>query len=344
MRQFPGFERGINLGGWLSQYREFSYDHFDTFIVEKDIERIASWGLDHVRVPVDYQVIEEEDGTFKERGFQYIATCIEWCRKYGLHMIIDIHQTFGYNFDPMCDTDKTIFFYDEKIQARFYRMWKEIASRFGKDSDMVCFELLNEIVNYEVHAEWDKIAHQCVKEIRTVAPDSWIIYGGVCYNSVTTVPLLSAPEDDKVVFTFHCYEPIIFTHQGAYWIKSMPSDFRTAYPGSLEEYREISDRIDRNLAAAIFNEDIKEVGPQMFEVLFEKALSHCEKMNVPVYCGEYGVIDLATPEDTFRWLKDINDIFKKYNVARGYWSYKEMDFGIEGERCKDMLDDILSML
>ena len=56
-----GFSSGINLGGWLSQYGDKSHEHFGNFITERDIAQIASWGLDHVRLPVDYPVIESDD-------------------------------------------------------------------------------------------------------------------------------------------------------------------------------------------------------------------------------------------------------------------------------------------
>ena len=38
------YMRGINLGGWISQYRKnmkIGDSHFDNFITEKDIEKIA---------------------------------------------------------------------------------------------------------------------------------------------------------------------------------------------------------------------------------------------------------------------------------------------------------------
>ena len=49
MKAWKGYMRGINLGGWISQCpREQS--HYDSFISEKDIQAIASWGLDHIRL------------------------------------------------------------------------------------------------------------------------------------------------------------------------------------------------------------------------------------------------------------------------------------------------------
>ena len=61
MRRLEGYQKGVNLGGWLSQ-GSLTKEHLDTFITEKDIAYIASLGYDHVRVPVDYNVLEDEDG------------------------------------------------------------------------------------------------------------------------------------------------------------------------------------------------------------------------------------------------------------------------------------------
>ena len=41
MKRFEGFEHGVNLGGWLSQCVSYEKEHFDTFILEEDIKRIA---------------------------------------------------------------------------------------------------------------------------------------------------------------------------------------------------------------------------------------------------------------------------------------------------------------
>ena len=54
-----GYYRGVNLGGWLSQC-DYSDEKLDNFIKEQDFDKIASWGLDHVRIPIDYNVLENE--------------------------------------------------------------------------------------------------------------------------------------------------------------------------------------------------------------------------------------------------------------------------------------------
>ena len=152
MRIWEGFQHGINFGGWLSQ-GEHSDKHYETFLTETDFAVAARWGLDHVRIPVDYELVETEGGIQKESGFQWIAQCITWCRKYGLHMILDLHKTAGYTFDDPIHSDE--FFTNPALQARFISLWQEFAKRYGKDHDVVAFELLNEIVNAESAESWN---------------------------------------------------------------------------------------------------------------------------------------------------------------------------------------------
>ena len=67
MRIWNGYQRGINFGGWLSQ-GEKSDRHYDNFITESDFATVAKWGLDHVRIPIDYDLLESEGGILKESG------------------------------------------------------------------------------------------------------------------------------------------------------------------------------------------------------------------------------------------------------------------------------------
>lgn len=343
MKRFEGYQRGINLGGWISQCNRYEKDYYESFIVEKDIETIAGWGLDHVRVPVDYQVLEDEDGNYMEEGLGYIADCIGWCQKYHLNMILDLHKTAGYAFDER-EGEPDAFFYDEKLQQRFIRLWQEFAKRFGRFHQMLAFELLNEIVNPDVYKEWNAIARKTVEAIRQIAPDNYILIGGVNYNSVTRVSQLDLPYDEKIVYNFHCYEPLVFTHQKAYWVEGMTKDFDMAYPSTLEEYRKKSDQFAKEAMGAIYAENLKGIGMELFEQLFKEAIETAEERNVPLYCGEYGVIDQAPLEDTLRWYQDIHDVFQKYGIGHAAWTYKDKDFGLIDEHYEPIREKLIELL
>lgn len=345
MKELKGFTHGVNLGGWLSQC-DHSKERYDTFIKEEDIKRIASWGLDHVRLPIDYELVETEDGAVIESGYSYIDSCISWCKKYGLNMILDLHKTAGYVFDNQ-EYSKG-FFEQPELMDRFVNLWIKLAKRFVKDKDILIFELLNEIVNPDVYEEWNQLAARTVEAIRGVDPDVRIMYGGVCYNSVTSVKLLAKPKYDNVIFTFHCYEPLIFTHQAAYWCEGMPSDYRVSYPETLERYVEDTKKnLDPIMVGTYYETAIdisKLCDPEFFRILFKEAIETAEKYDVPLYCGEYGVIDQADISSTVKWYQDITQVFNEKNIGRAAWSYKQMDFGVIDEHYDPIREELLKLL
>ena len=329
--KFTGFEKGINLGGWISQCKEYTKEHYDSFICKKDLENIKNLGFDHVRLPVDYNVIMTDDGKFLEEGFSYIDRGVEWAEAYGLNVIVDLHKTCGYMFDTNAVPNPDAFFFDKGLQDIFIKIWEKLAARYASKSKTVAYELLNEIVNPALENEWNEIATRAFKAVRALAPESWIVVGGVDYNSVSAVPGIKVPVDEKTVFTFHCYEPLVFTHQKAPWVVDMPADFEVSYPGSSIEYiREKSRLIPQARHGAIFAESMNnlKIDDNFFTSLFEPALKTAEKIGVPLYCGEYGVIDRAPAEDSERWFNDIHRALEKHGIGRALWSYKKMDFGL----------------
>ena len=331
MMKFTGFEKGINLGGWISQCKEYTKEHYDSFIKKEDLKVIKGMGFDHVRLPVDYNVIMTDDGKFLEEGFSYIDRGVEWAEAYGLNVIVDLHKTCGYMFDTNAVPNPDAFFFDKGLQDIFIKIWEKIAARYASKSKTVAYELLNEIVNPALEVQWNEIATRAFKAVRALAPESWIVVGGVDYNSVSAVPGIKVPVDEKTVFTFHCYEPLVFTHQKAPWVLDMPADFEVSYPGSSIEYiREKSRLIPQARHGAIFAESMNnlKIDDNFFTSLFEPALKTAEKIGVPLYCGEYGVIDRAPAKDSERWFNDIHRALEKHGIGRALWSYKKMDFGL----------------
>lgn len=343
MKKLIGYQKGVNLGGWLSQGK-LDKEHLETFIAENDIAVIASWGCDHVRLPVDFENIENADGTEKAAGYVYIDNCIEWCRKNNLNVVLDLHKTFGYIFD---DAEYSADFFDNAaLQDRFIKLWDRLSARYAKNSDMMMFEMLNEVVRFDVADQWNDIALRCIAAIRKNAPTVKILFGGVGHNAVNAVKYLANPVDENIVYNIHCYEPLIFTHQTARWVTDMPSDFHIEYPGSIDKYNEALNAITGARAGAFrdSNTKIEALGVPFFEKLFQEAVEISESRNVSLYCGEYGVIDQAPTADTLRWYKDIHDVFEKYGIGRAVWTYKALDFGLSDDRWKDVILQLTELL
>lgn len=342
MKQLSGYMHGVNLGGWLSQC-DNTKERYDTFITKKDFETIKSWGLDHVRIPVDYMLVETEDGQYKEEGFAYIQKAIDWCKELGLNMILDLHKTCGYSFD----SKKNNFFENPLLHERFYKLWEQFAQRFAKNEEMLCFELLNEVTLQSYGKLWNQMINTCIGRIRKIAPTIKILVGSYWNNSVAAVKDLDPPYDENIVYNFHCYEPLLFTHQGAPWLgEQMNHDFRLPLETTFAEYGTLSEQkcgqnffIDSNL----FKPD-EVPTTKYFETLFKEALEIAEKRNVALYCGEFGVIDRTDQKEIIKWYKLICSVLDKYNIGRAAWSYKQMDFGISDARMDCVRDELLKLL
>ena len=344
MRIFEGFQRGVNLGGWLSQCRSMEEAHFQGFIQKEDIARIASWGLDHVRLPVDCDVIfADRQGTPHAR-MRHVDDCIAWCGQYGLNVVLDLHKTFGYMFDRAVVPDPDAFFREELLQDAFVNLWQSLARRYGDLHERVAFELLNEVADPRHAQTWNRIARRAVEEIRLIAPKTYILIGGVNHNSVSRVSLLDPPRDERIVYNFHCYEPLVFTHQKAGWLEGMPGDFSIAYPAALGDYRRAGEKMGIWQAGGARPDDPCAIGPEYFDSLFRDAMEYAERMNAPLYCGEYGVIDQADPADAARWYRDIHSVFVRHGIGRAAWSYKQMDFGLTDAHYDAVRDELLQYL
>ncbi|MBO4396073.1 MAG: cellulase family glycosylhydrolase [Eubacterium sp.] len=342
MKKFNGFERGINLGGWLSQC-DYTKETYENYVKADDLKQIAAWGLDHVRVPVDYNLIEDEAGNDIEEGYGYIDRVVGWCRDNGLNMLLDLHKTYGYSFD--FGEDEEGFFDNADYQERFYKLWEKLASRYGKYNDMIAFELLNEITDREYMEKWNRITNTCIERIRAIAPTTYILTSGYYNSSIESLPALDPPHDEYIVYTFHCYEPLIFTHQGAYWAPGMSTDFRMSIDEPYRVMKENSKKYLSQVTVGFADFDPEErFGVPYFDKFFSEAVKIAEERNVALYCGEYGVIDRADPQEILKWYKIINSAFEKYGIARCAWNYRGKDFGFVDDYMKPVIGEIVKYL
>lgn len=343
MKKWIGYEKGVNFGGWFSQC-DNTVECYENFIKEEDFKVVAGWGVDHVRIPVDYNLLEDEQGNYKESGFEYLDRAFNWAFDNGLNVILDLHKTAGYSFDP--GEKEAGFFYNEALILRFIALWRQFSERYAKYGDKIAFELLNEVVNKEDSAAWNAIAKRTIEEVRKAAPTTKILVGSYWNNSAESVKDLDAPYDENIVFNFHCYAPLIFTHQGAYWIEKMNPEYRISFPMTYGQLRE-----DFKTNIGLAGQDVPEkrgddeiVGEELFEDLFKEAIETAEKYDVALYCGEYGTIDITMNEDMVKWYQTINAVFTHHNIGRSAWVYRGLDFELCGERVAPVLPEILKYL
>ena len=350
MKKIQGMQRGMGIGGWLTNYKRFNVlpvekrlhitigdmEHFETYITERDVAYIASLGLDHIRVGFDQIVLEESPYVYRSNILAILHDFVGWCRKYNLRAVLNLHKALG-NY---CDIkEQRGLMQNEELRARFIALWVKLEEEFSQDPDVV-FELLNEVVDGTAE-EWNGLAEQTVAAIREKNLTRLIVVGGIQANNPPGLPHLRIYEDENILYTFHCYSPHEFTHQQGvlnprqlYYNRKMP------YPcEDIERYREFH-RLDSGKSAyeGYDRMDIQYLRDYMAPVQ-DFIRNHPDKF---LWCGEFGTIRHAKLEWRENWMRDMITLLKEWDIPYCVWNY--LSTPNDGNRFSLVDDDTRTIL
>jgi len=327
--------KGTNLAHWLSQSRQRGEER-RLFIQEKDIEYIAELGFDHVRLPIDEEQMWDEQGNRHKDAFEIMNNCIEWSIKNNLRVIIDLHILRSHHFNAEVKPLWT----DPGEQEKFCDLWRDLSSDLRKyPVSMVAYELLNEAVADDAE-DWNKLLDKCFAVVREMEPERLIVIGSNRWQSVSTFDELKVPDDKHIILSYHFYEPFLLTHYHASWTGLRDYSGPVHYPGIIitqEEFEALpEDQKDeaKDWIGKAFNK-------QAIADMMEKAFRKAKELNLPLYCGEFGVLKGAPEEDRLNWYADMMEIFKENNVGSANWNYKSGQFGLvngDGSKNQDLIE------
>lgn len=329
MKKVEGLQRGMGIGGWLTNYKRFNVlpkehrfpitigdmEHFESYITERDIAYIASLGMDHIRLGFDQIVMEESPYVYREKIFGIIHDFVGWCRKYNLRIVLNMHKAVG-NYCDILEGETLVK--DEELQNRFIALWLKFEEEFAGENDVI-FELLNEVVNATAE-EWNSLAKKTIDAIRAKNQDRMLIVGGVEWNNPPGLRKLQVYDDENIIYTFHCYSPHEFTHQqgvlsagNLYYNRKMP------YPtDDIERYRDFHRLFGIDNAYS----DMERMDIEYLRKCLEPAKEFVEKYPDKVlWCGEFGTIRHCNIKYRENWMRDMITLLKEYDIPYSVWNY-----------------------
>lgn len=184
------------------------------YITEADIRRIAELGFNSVRPALNSRlfITEGENNEFVEEGFQLLDNLVQWCKKYNLYVIIDMHgapggQT-GQNIDDS-PNDQPELFMDPKNQDLLEKLWVRIAEKYKDEPIVAAYDLLNEPLpeNTGAAAKYKDqlvpVYQRLIKAIRAVDKKHMFTLEG--YNWANNWSLFDKPLDNNTFYQFHYY-------------------------------------------------------------------------------------------------------------------------------------------
>ncbi|BAU14169.1 putative endoglucanase [Leptolyngbya sp. NIES-3755] len=317
VQSIPALARGIGLSCWLSMPpdRDFSKEHLDSWVTEKDFKRFADWGLTHVRLPIEPEFLQFNSARSEliAEHIAYVDRAIEWSKKHNLAIILDIHPLLPMDLKAGIKSDD----YD-----RLKQLWIALAKRYRTQSDRVFYELLNEPQMEQVDI-WRSIAQGLVDQIRTIDTTHRIIVSGHhagAYDYVKMTPI----KGDKLIYTFHFYEPIAFTHQRSGWIGTLANLRDVPYPFDPQRFAAAKARSskDPETVRLLNRYESEQFNKQKVEEKLRPVLKFRSRYNVPIYCGEFGANRDAPMPDWANWNRDVVELLQRYQFEYAFWEYR----------------------
>lgn len=310
-------KRGTNIAHWLSQ-SERRGEARASFFTRKDIDFINSAGFDHIRLPVDEEQMWDAEGKRYTDAFDLLDQALNWCSDAGLRVVLDLHILRSHHFNA----DEKPLWTDVNEQDKLIALWRNLSGAVRKwPNGMVAYEFMNEPVADDPE-QWNDLLLRVADSIRTWEPERTLVIGSNRWQSADTFDQLKVPQNDpNIILSFHFYEPFYLTHYQASWTRLKDFNGEVNYPGQIVSNGTTPEE------RRIYNSD-------SLRKMMMKPLRVAQNLKLPLYCGEFGVIEKAPVEDKLAWYKDMVDLFKRYNVAYANWNYKAGSFGIVDDQLK----------
>ena len=310
-------QHGINTSMWFAQANNYSVQRLETFTTEKDIRLIAQMGFDHCRLSIAAGPLMKWERAGHETPFMnQLDKVVHEMLAQHLSVIIDVHPS---------DQFKATLFHGQAGVENFARLWRALAAHFAPvDPNHIFFEMLNEPEQSDPY-RWQGIQATLVQTIRQVAPENTIIAAGAHYSGIPDLLQLEPLNDPNIIYTFHDYLPMQFTHQGASWAGAALLPLRgIPYPSTPEN---IAPKLsqERTLAGQFF---LDQYGQDRWDAQrIANYIGFAEKWgklhHVPVYCGEFGVYRaFAPPAARAAWLHDMRVAMEKDHIGWAMWDYQ----------------------
>jgi len=304
------FEKGVNLSNWFQgstvQDVDFLRYTYDDFI------DIQSLGVDVIRLPINFHGMSSgaPDYTLDPILLDFLDNIVNWTEELGLHLILDNHS-----FDDGGPTTPA-------VNTPLSRVWPQLTEHFIDRDSTLYFELKNEPWDISDFI-WDTVQQNIVNIIREIDTSRTLIVGPAGWNSYNNLDAMMNYTDDNLIYTFHFYDPFIFTHQGASWtspsmepLTGVPFPYGAsampACPSSLA-----GTWIQSNMASYSSHGTIT----HMYSLL-DIATTFRASRNVPIYCGEFGVLNHnSDPDHRVEWYRATTHYLDSLDIGWTMWDY-----------------------
>jgi len=327
------FSRGAAFSNWFEFTKNAQLINFGRFN-EQDFADVKKMGVDVIRIPIDFKdyTSSAPGYTIDPLLFKLLDIVAGWAEQYHIYVIFDNHPG---NQPPT----------DVKVRDFLIPVWTQMAQHYKDRSQYVVYEIHNE-VNHITSANWGKIQGDVIDAIRKFDTRHWIVVTGSDnddgYSSVSTLASLPKYADSKLIYTFHFYLPMLFTHQSATWAgEGLQYVAKVPFPYDKNRMPPFPMQAKGTWVDKLYKDYPKDGTIEALAKKIDIAANFIKQRNVPVYCGEFGVVMWnAPPEDRVRFYKLVREALEARNIAWTMCGYYDSNGLFDGTAWSDINTDL----
>lgn len=222
--------RGINTWPWFSLTREYPaprrnyawppYQEGRAIPKPRDLARLAAAGFDFIRLPVDPGPFLAASPNDRAKLMSALSNAVREAQNAGLGVIVNIQTNDATHYWNAANLVSSV---DAPEFPAYRALVAATAQALAQlDRGRLALEPVNEPPQDCHSGAWSKVQDMLLESARTAAPRLTLIATGACGSMVRGLDALDpAPlaRFAPLLFTFHFYEPYLFTHQGAPWMR-----------------------------------------------------------------------------------------------------------------------------
>jgi endoglucanase len=307
------FNKGVNLTGWFAakDARSIPFNKF----TKKDFQNIKSLGCDVVRLPIElhHMTSGAPDYTVDPIFYSYLDQVIDWTEELQLNLIIDNHTL---------EVAKS-----KTVETPLLKIWPQMARHYKDRSTSVFYEILNE-PNTLLASDWAAIQAKVVDSIRVYDTRHTILVTGADWGGIAGLLALKKLKDTNLIYSFHFYDPFLFTHQGASWA-DLTDLGGVPFPYDATRMPACPESLKNTWVAGSLSSSYKTDGTvAKLKTTIDTAIKYGTTNGVKIYCGEMGVYNLKSLDaDRVFWYKEVATYLSSKSVPWTMWDYQG-SFGI----------------
>jgi aryl-phospho-beta-D-glucosidase BglC (GH1 family) len=277
----------------------------DAWFGERDLDNIRDWGMNVVRIPMNWLEFVEPDGVWKANAWTKLDRVIRGCGARHIYVILDLHAapggaspwaSSGRAGDDGTGQNPNGFWTDPRCQELTGQIWTRIAEHYRGNPAVAGYDLVNEPVcsyderpgkgeQYSAAAlKKSEMFDRLYRAVRAVDPD----------HIIFVAAFMMAPPDDPAYI-------------------GTPSAFAGIAPPSLHGWTNV---VYQTHHYDMLNAKSRDAQHRLVVGALKDIARFQKEWNVPVYAGEYSLYGFY--DVWAEWMAGLNAL----NVSWTNWTYK----------------------